>query len=215
MTEVEIGIYMHRWSELQVRAIESIARHTKRHQYSILVTQQPGNCHENMNRLWRRFSARYAVMMDEDVVVLQDGWLDALIGALESDSELGVVGCSEVKTLPPSVPEPANTSLSYRSWVPAYVMAFDRERVPFLLFDEGIPGAMGMTDLDACLQILDKGLRVASHPEVLVFHPARDDDDVRRGEQRPALAELKSWYPEQVAYMRMKWGGLFDRTMLR
>jgi len=211
MTEVEIGIYTHRWSELQVRAIESIARHTKTHQYSILVTQQPGNCHENMNRLWRRFSARYVVLMDEDVVVLQDGWLDGLIGALRADSNLGVVGCNEVKSVPPSVSEPRQATLMYPSWIAAYVMAFERERVPFLVFDEGIPGQMGMTDLDACLQIRDHGLQVGMHPEVIVYHPIRDDDDVRRREQRPTLDKLREWCPEQVAYMRMKWGGFFER----
>lgn len=208
MTDVEIGIYTHRWSELQVRAIESIARRTRHHQYSILVTQQPGNCHENMNRIWRRFSARYVVLMDEDVVVLQDGWLDSLIGALRADASVGVVGCNEVKLRPQSVSEPTHATVSYPGWIPAYVMAFERERVPFLAFDENIPGQIGMTDLDACLQIRDRGLQVALHPEVVVYHPIRDD-----AETRPRQEKLKQWHPEQIAYMRMKWGSLFERML--
>ena len=213
VSEVQIGIYTHRWSHLQVRAVEAIARHTKTEQYSILVTQSAGTCHENMNRLWRRFSAPYVVLMDEDVVVLQDNWLKGLIGALEADGELGVVGCSEDKRPPTAVREPESIKLSYRTWIPAYVMAFKRERVPFLCFDEAIPGRMGMTDVDACLQLLDHGLRVGTIPEIVVYHPNRDDDASRLEEARPRVGEQRAWYPEQVAYMRAKWGDLFARTL--
>lgn len=219
MTEVEIAIYTHRWSQLQVSAIEGIARHTKTRQYSIVVTQKPGNCHQNMNRVWRRCSAPYVVLMDEDAWVLQDGWLDALIANLDDDPELGVVGCREIKdpalalTLPH--PEPKPVKPIEKLWIPAYVMAFKRERVaPFLRFDEAIPGDMGMTDTDACLQIrLDGRLKVGQNPEVVVYHPARDDDETRIREQRPFTSQQKLWFVDQVAYMRQKWGAEYERLL--
>lgn len=214
MIAVEIGIYTHRWSELQVRAIESIARHTKRHQYSILVTQREGNCHQNMNRLWRRFSAPFAIMMDEDVEVLQDGWLDGLLAALESDAEVGVMGCTAIWQRVLGLPDPGLPELSYEPWIPAHVMAFKRDRVPFLHFDEAIPGQMGMTEVDACLQLARRGLRAAKNGNVVVYHPARDDDETRRVEQRPLVSQQKEWFPDQVRYMREKWGAHFERTVL-
>lgn len=211
-TEVELATYTHRWSELQVRLMTSVAKHTKTHQYSFLVTQKPGNCHQNMNRIWRRLTAAYVVLMDEDVVILQDGWLASLIESLESDEKIGVVGCAEVKTLPAIVPEPGKVTLDFQMWIPAYVMAFKRERVPFLRFDEAIPGQMGMTDLDACLQIVDKGLKVAVNPQVVVFHPNRDDDAIRVREQRPLIRQQEDWFRLQSAYMNEKWGDLWKRV---
>lgn len=213
MTEVEIGIYTHRWSELQVQAIESIAAHTKRHQYSIVVCQTPGNCHQNLNRLWSRFSAPYVVVIDEDVEVLQDGWLDGLLRALDADPELGLVSCNPLAQRPLSIAEPDRVRLTYMTWVPAHVMAFKRERVPFLQFDEAIPGQMGMTDVDACLQLRNNGLRVAVNTEVVVYHPVRDDDETRLREQRPSTGQQRRWFPAQVEYMRGKWGGLFESVM--
>lgn len=213
MTEVEIGIYTHRWSELQVRALESIARHTKQHQYSVLVTQVDGNCHQNMNRLWRRFSAPYVIMLDEDVEILQDGWLAGLLAALEADPELGVVGCTSMGERPESVPNPARIRVDYTWWIPAYVMAFKRERVPFLQFDEGIPGRCGMTDVDACLQIQSHGLKVGLNSEVVVYHPSREDDATRVREARPLVAEQQAWFSQQTAYMKNKWGRLFERAV--
>ena len=224
MTEVEIGIYTHRWSEWQVRCIESIARHTKSHQYSILMTQKTGNCHQNMNRLWRRFTAPYVIMLDEDVTILQDGWLESLIKGLESNDKIGVLGAMDIKfglDIEGGIPEPSSphysskSTINFKRWIPAYLMAFKLSRVPFLRFDEAIPGDMGMTDVDACCQIDTNGLLVAVNSEVLVYHPARDDDETRKKEQRPSRGWQELWYPAQVAYMQQKWGDLFERIRQR
>lgn len=219
-TEVELGTYTHRWSPLQVSLMESVAKHTKKRQYSFLVTQRPGNCHQSMNRLWRRFSAPYVVMMDEDVQILQDGWLDSLIEALDKTPDLGVVGCYELKTpaqLQAHEPrEPKGFKLDYREWIPAYVMAFKLDRVkPFLHFDEAIPGQMGMTDLDACMQITHNHLRVAFNSEVIVYHPMRDDNETRTREERPFTSQQEAWYRDQCEYMGRKWGEAFWRILGR
>jgi len=217
MTEVEICIYTHRWSDLQLKAMASIALHTKERQYSVIVTQKPGTCHQNMNRVWRRTSAPYVVLMDEDVCVLQDGWLERLIDNLDEDPLLGVVGCREVKDLKDALekmPEPQRSMPKPKHWIPAYVMAFKRERVaPFLWFDEAIPGDMGMTDLDACIQIVDHDLKVAQNQEVVVYHPMRDDDETRIRERRPLTRQQEVWHREQLAYMRQKWGPKFERLL--
>ena len=211
--EVDCGLYCHRWSNWQVKLINSIAQHTKSHQYAIHVVQKRGNCHVNMGRLLRRFTAPYCVIMDEDALVLQDRWLDGLIWALEKDQTLGLVGCKDVKHEEEilRVQEPGQFTIRDTPWIPGFLMAFKRERVEFLRPDEAIPGDMGMTDVDLCAQVRSQGLRVAVVPEIIVYHPARDDDETRRIEERPTLARQEEWFPLQQAYMREKWGDLFRR----
>lgn len=224
---VDLGTYCHRWSPLQVRLMNSVALHTKTHQYAFHVVQRHGNCHQNFDRLWRRMTAPYVVIMDEDVEILQDGWLDALIRSLDENPKLGVVGAKDLKVRPTFAPsEPTLASpgevtwitppLLRVNWIPAFLMAFKRERVaPFLKADLAIPGQMGMTDLDLCLQIQDKGLEVAINQQVVVYHPSRDDDAIRVSEQRPLISQQEAWFPQQVAYMRQKWGDLWDRLIGR
>lgn len=215
VSEVDLLIYTHRWSPLQVRLIESIASHTKHHQYAIHVVQRTGSAHINLNRAWRRATANYAVIFDEDVQLLQDGWLDGLIMALEQDQSLGIVGCQDLQTDAQlcNITEPYGVVLEYREWVPGYVMAFKRERVPFLRFDEAIPGAMGMSDLDACLQITSHQLKVARNLQVVVYHPMRIEDETRIREERPTMAQLEEWFPAQVGYMIQKWGETYSRLI--
>lgn len=213
---VDILNYQHRWSNWQVRLLTSIAKHTKDIQYSIHVVQKEGSCHKNINRALRRVTAPYFVIMDEDAEVLQDGWLAGLCQALESDEKLGVVGARDVKTEieRDRVEEPSGVVLERVSWIPGFCMAFKRDRVmEFLRADEAIPGDMGMTDLDLCAQIQSQGLRVARNREVVVYHPARDDDETRAIERRPTLAKQEEWFPLQTAYMQEKWGDLF-RSMV-
>lgn len=219
MTDVSLVVYQHRWSELQVRCLTSIARHTKRLQYDVIVVQKEGNCAKNMNRGWGRAKAPYVVMLDEDVVILQDEWLETLIDVLRNDPKAGVIGCKETKLLEEAdLLEAENTVqptllAEVRSWLPAYVTCYARERVgEFLEFDEAIPGQMGMSDLDACLQITAKGLKCLYHPGVTVYHPARDDDETRLREQRPLTRQQQEWFPEQVSYMNVKWGEHFRRS---
>ncbi len=178
----------------------------------MLVQQTAGTCAQNLNRLWRRFSAPFVVLLDEDVSILQDGWLEALLEVLESRDDIGVVGCESVgEEHLAYVAEPVRPALvGVHPWVPAYVMAFQRDRVPFLQFDEAIPGDMGMTDVDACLQVRSRGLFVCSRSDVVVWHPCRDADETRKLEERPTVSQQQSWYPNQIAYMRSKWGRVFE-----
>ena len=219
MTDIpDIVIWTHRWSPFIEKCAASVAKRT-RGSYSILVVCEPGSCHENMNRALARTRSRYVVLLDEDVEVLTDGWLDILLGDLRSDETLGVVGAAEVKDMfgRAMYQNGSNRSIDgpqARTWIPAYVMAFDRQRCPTLVFDERIPGLKGMTDVDACLQIRRHGLTVATDPRVMVYHPHKTP--AQRGHDGcPTQADELAWYEKQRAYMADKWGETYtgDRTL--
>lgn len=207
---VDIGVYMHRWSELQVNCIRSIAEHT-RSSYNLIVVCEPGSCHRNMNRVLERSTADFMILMDEDVEIYQANWLDILLADLEP-KDVGVVGTfvgrsrDAMAAWSPDHPV-EGTWPQERPWIPAHVMAFPMHRVrDFLRFDECIPWVMGMTDVDACLQIRHHNLRVFTDRRVVVYHPTRDDDETRNVEERPKVSEQQKWFPEQLAYMQKKWG---------
>jgi len=170
-----------------------------------------------MNRVLLRSRSRYTVFLDEDVEILDNDWLDIAICDLKSVSDLGVVGCREIKdeferalyrhsrnVLLATLTEP----LAFATWVPAYVMVFDRSRCAALAADENIPGAKGMTDVDMCLQIRTHGLRVGIDHRVCVYHPHKRPQD-RGGNGVPTKAEELAWFDAQRAYMTEKWGDMY------
>lgn len=211
MTEVEIVIYTHRWSALQVEAITSIALRTMSNiKYSIIVQQEPVSAHENMARAWKRVSAPYVVYLDEDVQVLQPRWLESLVKVLKERKDIGVLGTEQTRSNLDLVPQLSDDLyVKKEKWIPGHVMAFDRTKVPDLAFDTNIPGRCGMTDLDACLQVRKAGYLVSVLPQVVVYHPMRDDDRTRKIEGRPLISEMKSWYLDQHIYMLSKWGDFY------
>lgn len=208
---IDIGVYCHRFSDFQVDCISSVAQHTKQ-SYNLIVVCEPGSCHKNMNRVLDRSMGDYLILMDEDVQIEQDNWLDLLTGDLESVKDAGVVGTfvarsqAALQAWSPEMATPG-TWPEERTWIPAHVMCFDMRRVrEFLRFDECIPWIMGMTDVDACLQIRHIGLRVMIDRRVVVYHPTRDDEETRAKEQRPTIAEQQKYFPDQFQYMSNKWG---------
>lgn len=214
MTEIpDICIWTHRWSEWLPKCAESIARHT-RGNYNLIVVCEPGSCHENMNRVLARSHSRYTVFLDEDVEILTSGWLDILLDDLRQQEDLGVVGCREVKDEFPRalylrdaqrfLDSVKSAGLQEATWVPAYVMVFDRQRYPTLHFDEDIPGLKGMTDVDICLQLRKHGLKVARDMRVVVFHPHRRESERGRNGVPTKEQELE-WFAKQRAYMTLKW----------
>ncbi|HYC63834.1 MAG TPA: hypothetical protein VEC14_03810, partial [Reyranellaceae bacterium] len=94
-------------------------------------------------------------------------------------------------------------------WVPAYVMLFDRHKLPDLQADHQIPGKKGTTDVDLCLQIRKRGYVVGRHMGVYVYHPHKGDDAQRRADLTATKAEEEEWFPQQVAYMKQKWGDAY------
>ena len=212
----EVAIWTHRWSPFIGKCAASVARHT-RGSYSLLVVCEPGTCHENMNRVLARSRSRYVVFLDEDVEILTHGWLDRLVRDLAQDERLGAVGCAEVKdgfarALYLNGARRAQGGLVERTWIPAYVMAFDRVRYPLLRFDERIPGDKGMTDVDACLQLRRHGFKVACDRRVVVYHPHKTP--AQRGKDGvPTQEDELAWFSAQRAYMTEKWGSLYTDDM--
>lgn len=211
----DLAIYTHRWSGWQVRCAESIFDHTKR-SFNLILVCEPGSCHQNMNRALRRSTSRYLCLIDEDVCIHQDHWLDVLLDTLATKPKAAVVGCPDVKEFDDLghallMAQP-DASIEEVRWLPAHVLMFDREKIPDLCFDEAIPGQMCMTDLDACLQATSRGLKVYRDNRTVVYHPMRNDPETRRAEQRPTCEEQERWFPEQLVYMEKKWGELFRQS---
>lgn len=223
MTDIpDIAIWTHRWTPLLPRCAESVVAHA-RGNYNLVIVCEPGTCHQNMNRVLLRSRSRYTVFLDEDVEILDNGWLDVLLSDLHDAPDLGVVGCREIKdeferalyghtrnVFLATLKEP----VAFVTWVPAYVMVFDRSRCASLSFDEAIPGAKGMTDVDACLQIRKHGLRVGIDNRVCVYHPHKRPQD-RGVNGVPTKAEELAWFEKQRAYMTEKWGAMYtgDETL--
>jgi len=214
-----VCIWTHRWSPLIERCAAGVARHT-RGDYDLIVVCREGTCHQNMNRALARSRSRYTVFLDDDVEILTDGWLEHLLADLAAEETLGVVGCLEVKdpfakALYREQPERFTRDCVERvTWIPAYVMCFDRGRFPCLRFDERIPGAKGMTDVDACLQLRRHGLGVALDRRVVVYHPHKTPE-MRHSDGVPTEEEERAWFEKQREYMAEKWGEMYinDKTL--
>lgn len=223
MALADVVVWAHRPHPLQdlcetsVRAtlLNSIATY----QFHRMI--HPGGCHENMNRAYQTGTARYVVLLDEDIQFLTKTWLAYLISVIEEDHQVGVVGCSEVKDGPNRDAYYAMTDGEYQAsrlelhpWLPAFVMLFDRERTPWLEFDEEIPGRKGMTDVDACLQIRAHGLTCVRDLGVTVYHPHKGDEQQRIADETTTKAEEMACFRDQVAYMEKKWGDVYRNAVV-
>ncbi len=203
-----IAIYAHRFSDLQVRAIESIARNTEQ-SYNLLIVCEPGTAHENMNRVFDRCSTRYLIFADEDIEILQRNWLDLMLETLTEHDDVGIVGVREIKR-----PEQRAGFINYEwhggnhldvaSWVPAYLMGFDMERCGDIRADEKIPGLFQMTDVDLCYSVRSRGLKVVVDNRIIVYHPLKMPEEIVKY-RSPSIEEMKSWYEPQRQYMISKW----------
>lgn len=209
---VDIGIYSHRLSYLAEMCARSIVRHTNQ-SYNLIIVCEPGSCHQNMNRVLDRSTQDILILMDEDVQILQDNWLDLLVSEV-SKPKIGVVGTfvarnADARNSWMEHPENPGDWPREREWIPAHVMCFDMRKCrDFLRFDESIPWIMGMTDVDACVQLKSNGLKRMVDGRVVVYHPTRDRDEDRRREKRPTIKEQEEHYLSQVNYMMDKWGPL-------
>lgn len=208
MIDVEIGIYAHRWSHWQVRCAESVARHTHR-SYRLIQITDPGSAHVNINRVLEAASARYLILMDEDASLTQDDWLEAFLDTIKRD-DVGMVGCFAKRT---TYQQPPDLKTHVVPWTPGYFMGFDRKRTPDIRADEAIPGANGMTDVDICMQLRQMDLLTVQDNRIQVYHPQRDEDEIRKIEERPTMKQQALWYHEQINYMRQKWGPDIDRFL--
>lgn len=172
-----------------------------------------------MARALARARSRTVILMDEDVMVWQPFWLDRLEADLRSFDDIGIVGTNDCKKPENLVFVPLKDEghdLIPQNWVPAHVMAFAWDRLQDHVFpDTTIPGVMGMTDVDLCLQAEKASYRVLLDPNVVVYHPTRNHKETRIQEQRPTIEEQKACFERQVDYMVAKWGDFYVSRMKR
>lgn len=203
----QISIYMHKLQPFHPMQLEAIARHTKR-SYDLTVICEPGTVHENMLRAFKQARSRYFVLLDDDCIVLDDGWLDRLIEDLQDCPTLGAVTLPEMKNLrsvrayrkcredllPTSLPQVFTVK-----WIPGYLMAFDLERVPGIDPDVKIPHPKGMSDVDVSLQVRAAGFHVGVSTRSAVYHPYKGG----------VTEQMREESKEQMDYMFQKWGTFF------
>jgi hypothetical protein len=140
--------------------------------------------------------------MDEDIVLLHDDWFERLEEDLLDDPKLAIVGCAEIKEPTDDWPIP---SLRRVPWIAAYLIAVDRKKLPWASYDENMPGLLGMTDVDLCLQARNAGYDVGCDTGVVVLHqklPELKDPEIHDHRSTFRQNEMKL----QFAYMYEKWG---------
>lgn len=206
---------------------ESVVSHTgiisdKTVEYEFHRMIHPANAHVNMNLAYRTGSARYVCLLDEDVQILTQDWIYHLLRDIASDESIGVVGSAEVKDPIGKQAYLLQTDGEYRSrrisvepWIPAFVMLFDRERTPWLEFDEDLPGRKGMTDVDACLQLNAHGLCCVRDSGVMVYHPHKGDEASRIRDKTTTKAEEMECFEAQRQYMLRKWGEAYRDAVVK
>lgn len=206
----EFVVFSHRPHPEQARLAEALVR-TTAHTVRLTVLREPGTAHQNMNRaLDIAGRTRYVFLMDEDAIPLQPGWVPAMLSTI-GRGDAGLVGCRDART-PEEVTEAVKVGVQPGpveavQWLPGYVMLVDRQRTAGLRIDEAIPGRLGMSDKDFCLQIRARGLRIYKHLGVVVEHLDKPPDDViRKARDVSLFSENLANFELQVAYMNQKYG---------
>ena len=95
--------------------------------------------------------------------------------------------------------------------MPAYVTLIDRERTPWYIWDERMPGRKGMSDVDASMLIRRHHLRCVRHLGVCVYHPHKGTEAERLAIDTTTKAEELACFAAQQQYMINKWGLDFYR----
>lgn len=222
MTEIpDIGIYTRIVSANHGKQFASLAAKT-RMSFNLIYVFEDATAHENINKVLARGTSRWLVLMDNDVEIVTDLWLEKLLEIITRYDDLALVNPLEIKDqsdLEQYLASDASKDIGRRellitTWNPAYTMMIDRSKLDGLQADEKIPGRLGMTDVDLCLQIQAQGFKVAKTPEVIVFHPWKPHDPKSRIDMdSPTEDELPELHKQQVSYMRKKWGDFFTRNL--
>ena len=187
---------------------------------------QPFNFAAKMNRLWRLCETEHLVLMNDDVQVIEPGWLNALMTfAVEPDvgavgarllfptgrvQHAGVVGgllglCAHAWfNQRADQPTYQDWALIQREWsiVTGAVLATRRsvlERVNGL--DEAF--ALDFNDVDLCLKMRTQGLRVVYTPDAELIHhekASRGDHRVHADQMAVFLRRWQAWLDADPAY---------------
>jgi hypothetical protein len=212
----ELIVWTHRWHEkYEPKILESIGRTVRSIPYRISVMIDPGNCHENMQKALDMSVSRYICLLDEDIIFLQEGWLERMLSVIKSDESLGILGCEETydkvfadAIMRGEMDAQRENRVVVDTWIPAYMMLIDRERLPDLSIPQDIPGIKGMTDVDLCYQAKAAGKVVAVDHAVLVYHEEKGkwDAETMLAHDQPTHEEQRAVYPTQVEWLVGRWG---------
>lgn len=151
---------------------------------------------------------RYICFLDSDARIIEPEWLDFIAQAIYRPN-FGAVSPLEVKHEKDleayqrdpfryiQVFIPAPHEVVEMPWIGAYCLLMDIESG--VRFDEDCPGAKGMEDLIACMQLWRAGRKVLRDNRIAVYHP-----------YRPHTHESKTkelqWFEEQKKYVKDKYG---------
>lgn len=219
-TRVTIGVVSaDHLRDVPQRSIEAIKQHTQNYELLLLDNNFYDQfSHANdMNRLMRACGTKYLVLMDDDVIV-QPGWLDALLACMDGKTGIatpaqtdadGDVSYAGVVFRPdrsghhghlfdlPDAPTPILTMCSA-------ILLIDMDLCGQLRFDETMPKYF--MDLDMGLRVWESGARLILAPGVPVCH-------IGGATLRYGSDENHSQWEEQRRVFADKWfaGGRMDR----
>jgi len=218
----DILMFMRRVGPYHEEQMASIARHTKQSYTLVLGWNPEVTSFVAMNLAFARRTSRFTVLLDDDVILMDDGWLQHLVDVLLQHDDVAIVVPSEIKQ-----PGEYNSYLEERktssmqptpllemTWMPGYTMAIDWEKVPDLRCDEEIPGRYRMNDVDLCLQVRSMGYKVVLDRTFAVYHLEKIDSlDWKRKNDLMLPEEEIPLHRQQVRYMAQKWGNFYSRSL--
>ncbi len=207
----EIFYYAHQeppWLAQNIQALKD----TTDGDYELRVLIEPGTAHENLDRCLLRAKSDRVVIMDDDCAILPPdrNWLQQIHKAFDENPRVGQVTPIEIKD-----PETRDVYVhspdafkkwlpnSFRvPWLPGYLIALDRTRVPDIRADVGLPGCTGMSDLDISLQVTWRGFDCLALTGFCAYHPWKslEAHSTRIDPERDN---------QQKLYMYAKWGEHF------
>ena len=225
--DLEIVVWAHRPSDMMDRCMKSINNYIPEGAISRKFIQ-PGNCHENMKRVWDTCNSRFLCYVDEDVEILDRRLFHRLVDIV-SRPDIGAVVPLEAKEI--DMAREYKEKWIYEDkkiikksgkvfeaiWLPAYCLMIDRDKVPDMAVDVEIPGRKGMTDVDICFQIHHAGFRTVMDLSTAVFHELKNSDHGWNRDKFkkydcpvPNSREVIEGNIKQIEYMIRKWTEFFD-----
>jgi len=211
MIDVTIATYMRQVQEWHPIQWMQIAKHTHCSFKMVRICRE-GTVHEKWQQAIDETDTQYVVVVDDDCLVIADGWLEAILGELKSTPDAGCITPIEIKDretfevyfedrnrlIPPNCP-----TLVESAWLPGYMMVIDKERTPGACVDVNIPHPKGASDVDFSLTIRRAGFKCYYTSKVCVYHPYKN----------PVTEQDKLEAREQYEYLSHKWGKFYTESL--
>lgn len=209
--DFEFILYSHRQHPWHAELAESLFR-TVPHTTRLTVIREPGTAAQNSNRALDMARARYLFLCDEDVVFFQSGWIESML-EMTKLPDFGLGSCEEVPNREAAAKRAVEAAMGPYvrcNGMSGFVFLIDMQRMAGLRYDEEIPGAKSMSDIDWCLQArLLRGLGVYKNEGACVIHQAKPAEAAARlaaGFTSTKEQEDNEWWPAQCRYMDQRWG---------